>query len=113
MAKKPEILVSGTKIGAAVLEKLILAGFIQSYEVEEDGAKKTFVVKLRYDKHKKYFTDVKIISKPGQREYVKAKDIPIVLNGLGTTILSTTSGIMTGTEARKAGLGGELLFSIW
>ncbi len=113
MAKKPEILVTGTKMGAAVLEKLILAGFIQSYTVEEDGPKKTFVVKLRYEKNKQYFTGVKIISKPGKREYVRAQDIPIVLNGLGTTILSTTSGILTGNEARKAGLGGELLFSIW
>ena len=113
MAKKSEITVPGSKMRAAVLEKLILAGYVQSYSVEEDGPKKTFVVKLRYDKQRKYFTDIKIISKPGQREYVKAKDIPIVLNGLGTTIVSTTSGLMTGSEARKARLGGELLFSIW
>ena len=113
LAKKPEILVPGTKICASILEKLISAGYIQSYTVEEDGPKKVFTVKLRYEKSKTFFTGVKIISKPGQREYVQAKDIPTILNGLGTTILSTTSGIMTGKEARKANLGGELLFSIW
>lgn len=113
LAKKPEILVPGTKICAAILEKLISEGYIESYTVEEDGPKKMFTVKLRYAKGKTFFTGVKIISKPGQREYVKAQDIPVILNGLGTTILSTTSGIMSGKEARKASLGGELLFSIW
>jgi small subunit ribosomal protein S8 len=113
LAKKPEILIPGTKIGASILEKLISEGYIHSYTVEEDGPKKMFTVKLKYSKGQTFFTGVKIISKPGQREYVKAQDIPTILNGLGTTILSTTSGIMTGKEARKAGLGGELLFSIW
>lgn len=113
LAKKSEILVPGTKIGASILEKLIAGGYIESYSVQEDGPKKVFTVKLHYEKHKTFFTGVKIISKPGQREYVKAQEIPTILNGLGTTILSTTSGIMTGKEATKAGLGGELLFSIW
>ncbi|MBP6993801.1 30S ribosomal protein S8 [Candidatus Woesebacteria bacterium] len=113
LAKKPEILVRGSKLSAAVLEKLISEGYIESYTVAEDGPKKVFTVKLRYAKNNTFFTGVKIISKPGQREYVKSQDIPVILNGLGSTILSTTSGIMTGKEARKAGLGGELLFSIW
>lgn len=113
LAKKPSIMVPGSKIVASILEKLITEGYIQSYTVEEDGPKKTFTVNLRYEKNKSFFTGIKIISKPGKREYVQAQSIPIVLNGLGITILSTTSGIMTGKEAKKAGLGGELLFSIW
>lgn len=113
LAGKQEVVVRGTKMGAAIIEKLIAEGYLDSYTVHEEGVKKTFVVKLKYSKDAKHFTGVKILSKPGKREYVGADDIPTVLNGLGIVIMSTTSGILSGKEAKKAGIGGEILFSIW
>jgi len=113
MAKKIEIIVPGSKITMSVLEKLISEGFITSFTREQEGIEKYFKVQLKYENGKAKFTDVEIVSKPGQRKYVKAIEIPSVLNGLGTAFLSTTSGILTGKEAKKASLGGELLFNIW
>lgn len=113
MAKKIDVVVPGSKITKSVLEKLISEGFIASFTVEQNGIEKFFKVQLSYENGKAKFADVEIVSKPGQRKYVKATEIPSVLNGLGTAFLSTTSGIMTGKEARKASLGGELLFNIW
>lgn len=114
LAKKEEVLVPASKIRVAVLEKLVSEGFISSFEqTGVEGRGRTVKIVLKYEKGKPAFTDAKIISKPGQRVYVGSHEIPSVLNGLGIAILSTTKGIMTGKESRKAGLGGELLFTIW
>lgn len=113
LAKKTEIVVPGTKIISSILQKLISEGYVSSFELVEDGIKKSFHVKLSYEKGKAKFTDVKIISKPGKRDYVGADKIPTVLGGLGISLLSTPNGILTGKEARKAHVGGELLFTIW
>jgi small subunit ribosomal protein S8 len=96
-----------------ILEKLVAEGYVQSFEVETDGPKKSCIVQLSYTNGKSKFTDLKLMSKPGQKTYVSVDEVPKVLNGLGIAILSTTKGIMTGKEARKAGIGGELLFTIW
>lgn len=113
MAGKPNIEVKVTNSTLEVLKKLVATGYITSYEVTEDGAKRTADVTLKYENGKPVFTDVKIVSKPGQRVYVSSKEIPTVLNGLGMCVISTNGGIMTGKEARKANAGGELLFNIW
>lgn len=113
LAKRREISAPGTRLSAQILERLIAVGYVESYTTEEDGPKKTFKIALRYDDRRPALTGVKIVSKPGQRTYVKAGEIPVVLNGLGVAILSTTKGIMTSKEARKAGVGGELLFTVW
>lgn len=113
MARKPSIEAKVTNSTLEVLKKLVATGYVASYEVSEDGAKRTAEVVLKYENGKPVFTDVKIVSKPGQRMYVSSKEIPTVLNGLGVCVLSTNSGIMTGKEARKANAGGELLFNIW
>jgi len=113
MAGKPVIEARVTNSTLEVLKKLVATGYVTSYEVTEEGVKRTADVTLKYENGKPVFTDVKIVSKPGQRVYVSSKEIPTVLNGLGVCVLSTNSGIMTGKEARKANAGGELLFNIW
>jgi small subunit ribosomal protein S8 len=113
MAKKPDVVVKCTNLSLEVLKKLLASRYIEAYEVEEVGFKKTANVKLKYESGRSVFKDLKIISKPGQKMYVVAGEIPHVLNGLGVCFLSTSKGIMTGYEAKKANIGGELLFSIW
>ncbi|MEI6326939.1 MAG: 30S ribosomal protein S8 [Candidatus Roizmanbacteria bacterium] len=113
LASRESVDVPHTKLVQNILEKLVAEGYIQSFDVETDGPKKSCVVHLTHTNGKSKFTDLKLMSKPGQKTYVSVDEIPKVLNGLGIAILSTTNGIMTGKEARKAGIGGELLFTIW
>lgn len=95
-----------------VLEKLKSLGYIQDYSIS-GTVKKHAVIVLKYDHDKPAFTDVKIFSTPGRRWYIKNTEVKSVLGGLGNAVISTSNGIMTDREARKAGIGGELLFHIW
>ena len=89
-------------------------GFIKDYKIEEENTQGTIILTLKYtDKKERVITGLKRISKPGLRVYAKNDEIPQVLNGLGIAIISTSKGIMTDKEARKQGLGGEVLAYIW
>ena len=89
-------------------------GYIDSFEEAQDGAQKTLTLNLKYgEKKERVITGLKRISKPGLRVYVKADEVPRVLNGLGIAIISTSKGIMTDKEARANRLGGEVLCYIW
>ncbi len=100
-----------TKRLAAILES---EGYISGFEEKEEGAKKMLTLNLKYGSRKeRVITGLKRISKPGLRVYVKAEEVPRVLNGLGIAIVSTSKGIMTDKEARKENLGGEVLAYIW
>lgn len=90
-------------------------GYIQSFEIHKDENTSGIIkVHLKYNKDKNStITGIKRISKPGLRVYVKKDEIPKVLGGLGTVIISTSKGVLTGTGARKMGIGGEILCSIW
>ena len=81
----------------------------------EDGVKSTIRISLKYgaDKNEKVITGIKRISKPGLRVYAGKEELPRVLGGLGTAIISTSRGLMTDKEARKAGIGGEVIAFIW
>ena len=81
----------------------------------EDGAFKTIHITLKYgaDKNEKVISGLKRISKPGLRVYANTEDIPKVLGGLGTAIISTNKGVVTDKEARKLGVGGEVLCFVW
>ena len=98
-------------------EKIILTkeGYIKGYEVIEDGVKSTLRVTLKYgaDKNEKVITGLKRISKPGLRVFAGTEELPKVLGGLGIAIISTSKGLMTDKEARKAGVGGEVVAFIW
>ncbi len=115
MAKKEEIYSPYSRFREEVLKKLKQIGFIKDYKVEELRPRvKRFVITLKYLKNgEPAMTDVKIYSKPGRRWYVKCKEITPVKGGLGYAILTTPKGVLTNYEAKKQGVGGELLFEIW
>ncbi len=90
-------------------------GYVAKYDIVEDGAFKTIHITLKYgaDKNEKVITGLKRISKPGLRVYASSDNLPKVLGGLGTAILSTNVGVITDKEARKQSVGGEVLAFVW
>lgn len=112
MTKNESLMMPHSSYREAVLKKLLDMKYIKSYSVEGDVIK-TIEIELNYTKGVPALTDVKLVSKPGKREYVSYKDLKSVMNGMGVSFLSTPKGILTNHEARKAKLGGELLFMIW
>ncbi len=110
--KSVEIPASNTKKKLA--EILLNEGFIKSYNVTEDNKQGIVKIELKYGTdNKKVITGLKRISKPGLRVYAKSTEIPRVLGGLGIAIISTSQGIMTDKEARKLGIGGEVVCYVW
>ena len=103
--------IRNANIGVIVVDE----GFIDKYDIIEDGNFKTIRVTLKYgaDKNEKIITGIKRISKPGLRVYAGKDEIPSVLGGLGIAILSTNQGIVTDKEARKLQVGGEVLAFVW
>jgi len=110
-AKHDTVDIPSSKMKNAIAEILFNEGYITKYEIIEDGNFKTIRVTLKYgaDKNEKIITGIKRISKPGLRVYANKNEIPKVLGGLGTAILSTNRGIITDKEARKLQVGGEVL----
>ena len=99
----------------AIANILVDEGYIAKYDLVEDGSFKTLHITLKYgvDKNEKVISGIKRISKPGLRVYANTEDIPRVLGGLGIAILSTNKGVVTDKEARKLGVGGEVLCFVW
>ena len=114
-AKHDTVDVPASKMKKAIADILTNEGYIKGYEVIEDGVKSTIRISLKYgaDKNEKVITGIKSISKPGLRVYAGKEELPRVLGGLGTAIISTSRGLMTDKEARKAGIGGEVIAFIW
>ena len=114
-AKHDTVDVPASKIKIAIAGILVDEGFIEKYDIIEDGNFKTMRITLKYgaDKNEKIITGIKRISKPGLRVYAGKDEIPSVLNGLGIVILSTNQGIITDKEARKLQVGGEVLAFVW
>jgi small subunit ribosomal protein S8 len=89
-------------------------GYIEDYETEHVGVGDVLRVRLKYTVDRQpVITQLERVSRPGRRTYVNAGEIPKVLGGMGTAIVSTSRGVMTGHEARKAGLGGEVVAYVW
>ena len=106
--------VLSSKMTKEIANILTNEGFIDGFEEKTEGASTTLTLNLKYgDKKERVITGLKRISKPGLRVYVKADEVPRVLNGLGIAIVSTSKGIMTDKEARANKLGGEVLCYIW
>lgn len=98
----------------ATLAILAAKGYIESYNVVEEGNKKFINVVLKYDESgKSVINELKRVSKPGRRVYQGKDDIKRFKNGYGTVIVSTSKGVMSGIEAHKAGVGGEVLCTVW
>ena len=109
-----EVEVPASKIKMEIARILKEEGFISDYSVKKNDVQNMIVLNLKYGKNKeRVITGLKRISKPGLRVYVKATEVPKVLNGLGIAIVSTSQGVMTDKQARKASLGGEVLAYIW
>lgn len=103
-----------SKMKAAVLEILKEEGFVKGYELIEDGKQGTLNVSLKYGvNNEKVITGIKRISKPGLRIYAKHAELPRVLGGLGIAIISTSKGVMSDKQARRDGLGGEVIAYVW
>ena len=109
-----EVEVPASKLKEEIARILKEEGFINDYKIKKNSVQNTIVVSVRYtEKRERVITGLKRISKPGLRVYVKADEVPKVLNGLGIAILSTSKGLMTDKNARKENLGGEVLAYIW
>ncbi|MCI1931287.1 MAG: 30S ribosomal protein S8 [Clostridia bacterium] len=99
----------------AIADILTNEGYINGYEIIEDGVKSSMRLSLKYgkDKNEKVISGIKRISKPGLRVFAGKADLPKVLGGLGIAIISTSQGLMTDKEARKNGIGGEVVAFVW
>ena len=103
-----------SSIKAEIARILQAEGYIWSYEIVGEGKDKTIKVKSKFtNEGKSIVTDVKRVSKPGRRVYVPSAEIPTVMNGLGISIVSTSRGMLTGAQARKQQIGGELIALVW
>lgn len=113
-----EVCFSASKLKLAIAKILEKEGFVESVEREKNEESDQIKVELKYfkisnTKKNPAITEIKKISKQGQRIYVRSKDIKNVKNKYGTAIISTSKGVMTGAEARKNGLGGEYICEVW
>ena len=114
-AKHDTVDVPASKMKIAIVDILFNEGYIAKYDIVEDGSFKTIHITLKYgaDKNEKVISGLKRISKPGLRVYANREELPRVLGGLGTAIISTNQGVITDKEARKLNVGGEVLAFVW
>ena len=109
-----EVVVPSSNVKMEIVKILKAEGYISNYKIEKGEVQDNIIITLKYGKNKeRVISGLKRISKPGLRVYAKAEEIPTVLNGLGISIVSTSKGIMTGKEAKKENLGGEVLAYVW
>lgn len=115
MARHQTTEVPSTKMTRSIAKVLREEGFIADYMEQGEGLKRNLVITLKYKGkgRRPIITTLKRISKPGLRVYSGRKDLPRVLGGIGIAIISTSSGIMTDRDARRQGLGGEILCYVW
>ena len=113
-AKHESVTLETSKMKKSIAQILLDEGYISSFEEVDNGKNKDIVITLKYvNKNQKVITGLKRISKPGRRIYASCAELPKVLNGLGIVIVSTSKGVMTDREARKLGIGGEVLAYVW
>jgi len=112
-ALKPEVLVPYSKVKSEIARILKQEGYISSYELDTTGAHPQIKVVTKLANRSSAITGLKRVSRPGLRRYVGSKEIPRVLGGMGVAILSTPRGILTGHEAKRQNLGGELVAYVW
>ena len=113
-AKHETVDIPASNMKKAIAEILNEEGYIKGYQIIEDGKQGVIRVTLKYGANKeKVISGIKRVSKPGLRKYAPAEELPRVLKGLGIAIVSTSAGLMTDKNARKQGLGGEVLCYVW
>jgi len=113
-AKHETVSIPASNMKKAICQILLDEGYIKEMKVEDDGLQGNIVVTLKYGENKtRIIQGLKRISKPGLRIYAGVEDMPRVRKGLGTAIVSTSKGVMTDKQARKLGVGGEVLAFVW
>lgn len=113
LARKVEVSVPYSKLKKALAEVLVKTGYLKNMKTSDDKVNKKILLSLVYQDNKPKLNGVTRISRPGVRIYVKNKNIPRIFGGMGMVILSTPEGIMNGRDAKKKGLGGELICKVW
>ncbi|HAQ98067.1 MAG: 30S ribosomal protein S8 [Limisphaerales bacterium] len=108
----PQVELRHSKVKESIADILKKEGFITDYQVSGDNIKKLQIA-LKYNGRVGVFAGLKKVSKPGLRRYVGSGEVPKVLGGMGISIVSTSRGLMTGTQARRDNVGGELLCYVW
>lgn len=113
-AKHATVDVPASNMKKAIAQILVDEGYIKSYQIIDDGKQGVIRITLKYGENKsQVITGLRRVSKPGLRIYSNCEDLPQVMKGLGIAILSTSKGVMTDKDARKANVGGEVLAYIW
>jgi len=113
-AKHQKVDIPSSKLVVEITKLLKDEGYITNFKITEDGSKTILRIYLKYGpKGECVLSGLQRISRPGCRVYSSKKEIPLVLGGLGVSILSTPKGVLTGARARKEGVGGEVLCNIW
>ena len=112
MAKLTSVSMPASSIKGAIAKVMQEQGYIASYKINTADAKRTLDINLKYYQGKPVIEDIKRYSRPGLRRYEQADTLPIIRGGLGTVIVSTSKGVMTGHQAKVLGIGGEVLCSV-
>ena len=113
-AKHDTVKIPASNMKKAIAQILVDEGYVKNFTVSDDGKQGIIEIALKYGQNKsQVITGLRRVSKPGLRMYTNAEDMPRVMRGLGIAILSTSQGIMTDKDARKANVGGEILAFIW
>ena len=117
MASHQLVSIPSSKLKEEISRVLVEEGYIEDFEVAEEGHRRVLRLRLKYVGERRnrrpVITALRRVSTPGRRTYVRARDIPWVKSGLGTSILTTPKGVMTGARARQLGVGGEILCEVW
>jgi small subunit ribosomal protein S8 len=111
--RKAEVILPHSKVKEAVAQLLKTNGFITGVKVTDASIGKTLSLTIRAERDNAAITEIVRLSKPGRRFYTRANEIPTVKRGRGIVIVSTSRGMMTGSEAKKAGIGGELICKVY
>ncbi len=114
-AKQEKVDIPASNLKIQIARILKDEGYLKNYKVVKDGKQGVLRIYLKYEGETKFpvLSGLKRVSRPGLRRYVRGNEIPMVMRGLGVSILSTSKGVVTDKEARKMNIGGELLCSVW
>jgi small subunit ribosomal protein S8 len=114
MAAHETVVIPDSKFKREMARILDEQGYIEGFEIQPGEPGERIVVRLKYTENRtSVISGLRRVSRPGQRTYVDAKHVPKVLGGMGTAIVSTSQGVMTGHDARRAGIGGEVVAEVW
>ncbi len=113
MARKATVSMPTSKVKEAIATVLVASKYVESMKKEDDPVQPVLTLTLSYNGKSPALTDLKRISKPGRRLYTNVENIPRTLGGYGVTIISTSQGVMSDTDAKKKNIGGEILCQIW